>query len=120
MSQETRPIQNGSTVTITPSALTEIKRLIAEEKDPKNLFLRLGVAAGGCSGMSYAMSFDDQTSQNDSEFDFEGVRVIIEEKSLAYLQECTLDYKTGMLSGGFQFSNPNARRSCGCGSSFSC
>ncbi len=120
MTQETQPIHNESNVTITPSALTEIKRLIAEEKDPKGLFLRLGVAAGGCSGISYSMSFDDQATQEDREFDFSGVRVIIEEQSLVYLKECTLDYNGGMLSGGFQFSNPNARRSCGCGSSFSC
>ena len=106
-------------VTITPSAVTELKRLLAEEND-NNLFLRLGVSAGGCSGMSYSMGFDDNPSDMDREFDFDGLKVRVDLKALRYIKDSTLDYKGGMLGGGFQFSNPNAKRSCGCGSSFTC
>jgi len=106
-------------ITVTASAVEEIKRLIAEEKQD-NLFLRLGVSAGGCSGMSYSMAFDNEKKEFDREFDFDGLKVIVELRALTYLQGTTLDYKGGLMGGGFSFSNPNATRSCGCGSSFSC
>ena len=106
-------------ITVTPSAIEEVKRLIAEEKQD-NLFLRLGVSAGGCSGMSYSMAFDNEKKEFDREFDFDGLRVIVELRALTYLQGTILDYKGGLMGGGFSFSNPNATRSCGCGSSFSC
>lgn len=106
-------------IKITPSAVTEIKRLLAQENEP-SLFLRLGVSAGGCSGMSYSMAFDDQPSELDRVFDFNGVPVRVDLKALMYLKGSELDFQSGMLGGGFKFSNPNAKRSCGCGSSFTC
>ncbi|MCH8027524.1 MAG: iron-sulfur cluster assembly accessory protein [candidate division Zixibacteria bacterium] len=106
-------------ITITPEAMVEVKRLISQEKD-ENLYLRIGVAAGGCSGMSYTMAFDTEKTPSDSEYEFEGVKVLVAEKALVQLNGTILDYKGGLMGAGFSFSNPNARRSCGCGSSFSC
>lgn len=110
---------DSKTVVVTKAATDEVKRLMALEKD-ENLFLRIGVAAGGCSGMSYTMAFDTEKLPNDREFDYDGVKVLVENKALSQLAGTTLDYKGGLLGGGFAFTNPNARRSCGCGSSFSC
>ncbi len=106
-------------ILVTKAASDEVKRLIAQEKEP-NLFLRLGVAAGGCSGMSYTMAFDSEKQPTDVEFDFDGLKVLVDNKALSQLNGTTLEFKGGLLGGGFSFSNPNARRSCGCGSSFSC
>ena len=106
-------------VTITEPAIGEIKRLLQKESEP-NLYLRIGVSAGGCSGMSYSMAFDTQKSADDEELDYDGVKVVVDSKALPYVAGSVLDYKGGMLGGGFHFENPNARRSCGCGSSFTC
>ena len=106
-------------VNITPQAIAEIDRLVKQEKDEK-LYLRLGVAAGGCSGMSYTMGFDTEMTDEDQLFVYDAVEVVISGKAVPYLKGTVLDYKGGMLGGGFHFENPNAKRSCGCGSSFSC
>jgi len=106
-------------ITVTPEAATEVQRLLDQEKD-ESLFLRLAVSAGGCSGMSYSMAFDSNPSELDRVFDFNGLTVRVDLKALMYLKGCILDYEGGMLGGGFKFSNPNAKRSCGCGSSFTC
>jgi iron-sulfur cluster assembly protein len=110
---------DAKTVLVTKTATDEIKRLMSLEKE-SNLYLRIGVAAGGCSGMSYTMAFDTEKLPDDREFDYDGVKVIVDGKALSHLSGTTLDFKGGLLGGGFAFSNPNARRSCGCGSSFSC
>ena len=89
------------------------------EKDD-DLYLRLGVESGGCSGMSYSMAFDSNKTDFDREFEFDGLKVIVDFKALRPLAGTILDYQGGLLGGGFQFKNPNAKRSCGCGSSFSC
>ncbi|MBU0983571.1 MAG: iron-sulfur cluster assembly accessory protein [candidate division Zixibacteria bacterium] len=119
MSENTQSLPTDLAVRITPNAVAEVKRLISEENET-GIFLRLGVAAGGCSGMSYSMGFDTNALEGDTEYDFDGLTVRVDSQSLNYLQGTTLDYKGGMLGGGFQFSNPNAKRSCGCGSSFTC
>jgi iron-sulfur cluster assembly protein len=106
-------------VHITPQAIEELKRLIGLEKDP-NLFVRIGVASGGCSGMAYAMEFDNQPQESDGEFDYDGLKVRVDLRAAAYLKGSTVDYKGGLLGGGFTFENPNAKRSCGCGTSFTC
>ena len=118
MTQDTKTTPD-QVVHVTPTAVAELKRLLAEEKEP-TLFVRLGVASGGCSGMSYSMAFDNTPSEMDREFDFDGLKVRIDLKALMYMSGTTVDYKSGLLGGGFQFSNPNAKRSCGCGSSFTC
>ena len=70
--------------------------------------------------MSYTMEFDDQSNQSDHELDFDGLSVRVDSEILEMLQGSTIDYENALVGGGFKFSNPNARRSCGCGSSFSC
>ncbi len=117
MVNQVKPESGQQVIVFTPGAIAEVKRLMAEEK-AENLFLRLGVSAGGCSGMSYSMAFDNEPGEFDREFDFDGLRVRVDLKALMYLSGTTLDYKGGLSGGGFQFHNPNARRSCGCGSSF--
>jgi iron-sulfur cluster assembly accessory protein len=106
-------------VAITPEAIVEIKRLMELEAEDK-LYLRIGVAAGGCSGMSYSMAFDTNKKDTDLELDYDGIPVVIDAKAAPYLAGSVLEYKGGLLGGGFNFTNPNARRSCGCGSSFTC
>lgn len=106
-------------ITLTPAAVIEVKRLIALEKE-ESLYLRLGVAAGGCSGMSYSMSFDTERTEADLAIDYDGFTVVMEPKSLPHMAGSVLDYQGGMLGGGFVFSNPNAKRTCGCGTSFTC
>lgn len=112
------PTAAPGAISLTPTAVAELKRLIAQEKE-SDLFVRLGVSSGGCSGLSYAMEFDNQAKEGDREFTFDGLTVRVELKALMYLNGVTLDYKTGLM-GGFSFANPNAKRSCGCGTSFTC
>jgi iron-sulfur cluster assembly protein len=118
MTQETKTTEE-QVVIVTPPAVEELKRLIAAENEA-GLFVRIGVTSGGCSGMSYSMAFDTNPSEMDREFDFDGLKVRVDLKALMYLTGTTVDYKSGLLGGGFAFSNPNAKRSCGCGSSFTC
>lgn len=119
METNTNQKTDNQVVNITAEALEQIKKLMDEEKED-NLYLRIGVAAGGCSGMSYSMAFDTEATDNDQKFDYSGVNVVIDNRAIPYLQGTILEYKGGLLGGGFNFNNPNARRSCGCGSSFSC
>lgn len=103
---------------LTPGAIKEVKRLLENQKDPE-LNLRLGVQGGGCSGMSYFMNFDKSVTEQDKVFDFEGLKVVVDVQSLLFLMEATLDFTGDLMGGGFKFLNPKAKRSCGCGSSFS-
>ena len=106
-------------VTLTPSAITEVKRLMTQQNQP-NLALRLGVKGGGCSGLNYVMGLDSaEPKQFDQTFDTEGVKVLVDTKSHLYLDGMTVDYVNSLQGGGFQFNNPNAKKSCGCGTSFS-
>ena len=105
-------------ITLTPTATQEVKRLIEKEQKP-NLGLRLGVKGGGCSGLSYVLAIDDVTpKQYDTVFEQDGVTVVIDAKSHLYLDGTTIDYKNSLMGGGFEFSNPLAKKSCGCGHSF--
>jgi len=105
-------------ITLTQSAAQEVKRLLEKEQKP-NLGLRIGVKGGGCSGMSYMVALDDATpKQYDSVFEQEGIKVLVDAKSHLYLDGMTIDYKTNLMGGGFEFNNPNAKKSCGCGTSF--
>jgi len=119
MTDQTNTSAEEKIISVTPSAVSEIKRLLAEETD-QDAFLRIGVTKGGCSGFSYAMEFDTNILPLDREFDFDGLKVRVDLKVLMYLNGTTIDYQGGLKGSGFTFSNPNAKRSCGCGSSFSC
>ena len=103
-------------VNLSESAKSEIKKLIGQEKDTDGV--RLSLLAGGCSGLSYHMEFD-KIKENDFVSESDGIKVIIDPKSALYLNGITLDYQGGLNGKGFTFSNPNATKSCGCGTSFS-
>ncbi|MCL4470939.1 MAG: iron-sulfur cluster assembly protein IscA [Gammaproteobacteria bacterium] len=103
-------------VTLTEKAATHIKNFIA--KRGKGVGLRLGVRTNGCSGMSYTLEFADELNDTDSQFESHGVKVLIDPKSLAYLDGTELDYAREGLNEGFKFNNPNVKNQCGCGESF--
>ncbi len=105
-------------VNVSEAALKQVKQLMASQ-NLGNSFLRMGVKGGGCSGLSYSLEFDTEMGPHDKVFEFDGVKVIVDAKSYLYLNGTTLDYVTQGLTGGFTFQNPNAKASCGCGSSFS-
>lgn len=105
---------------VTASAIKRIRAAMAKEGiSPQEGGLRLGVKGGGCSGLSYSISFDTHPRERDRIFIFDGVRVFIDPKSFVYLNGMTLDYEETLMRQGFNFINPNSTRSCGCGSSFS-
>jgi iron-sulfur cluster assembly protein len=104
-------------VSMTPVAANRVKELMATQK-VDNAFLRMGVRGGGCSGMTYDLQFDNELRKHDKQFEVDGVKVVVDVKSYLYLNGTTLDYVTQGLTGGFTFVNPNAKSSCGCGTSF--
>ncbi len=104
-------------VDITESAGSKIKELLADQANPQ-LFLRVGVQGGGCSGFTYGMGFDEDLKENDEQFDLEGIKVVIDEDSLKLIKGTRIDYQETMMGGGFTIDNPNAIATCGCGSSF--
>jgi len=104
-------------VTFTPNAVAEIKRLMGEDGFDKENRLRVGVKGGGCSGMTYVLGFDKQTD-NDEAFDIEGIPCVMEKTHGIYLMGMEVDWEGGLNSRGFTFNNPNASKTCGCGTSF--
>lgn len=105
---------------VTDSAVKRIRTVMTNEGiSPEEGGLRLGVSGGGCSGLSYVIKFDTHPRERDRIFEFDGVRVFIDPKSFVYLNGMTLDYEETLMRQGFNFINPNASRSCGCGTSFS-
>ena len=104
-------------VSLTPVAINRVKELMTAQK-LDNAFLRMGVRGGGCSGMTYDLQFDSELRKHDKQFEIDGVKVVVDVKSYLYLNGTTLDYVTQGLTGGFTFVNPNAKSSCGCGTSF--
>jgi iron-sulfur cluster assembly protein len=104
-------------VELSPVAAKRVKELM-ESQHLENAFLRMAVRGGGCSGLSYSLEFDTELRKFDKEFEVEGVKVVVDAKSYLYLNGTTLDFVTQGLTGGFTFVNPNAKSSCGCGSSF--
>ncbi len=105
-------------VHVTPKAVAKIKAAFARE-GVSGGGLRLGVLGGGCSGLSYQFKFDPRPRTTDSVFEFDGVRVFVDPKSMLYLDGMILDYKESLMYSGFAFENPHAKKSCGCGTSFS-
>lgn len=103
-------------VNVTPKAVGKIKEAFAKQGVAGGL--RLGVLGGGCSGLSYQFKFDPKPRPTDNVFEFDGVQVYIDPKSMLYLDGMTLDWKDSLMQSGFVFENPHAKKSCGCGTSF--
>lgn len=107
-------------VILTEKAASEIKRVMQDQQLEEGMSLRVAVTGGGCSGFQYALGFDkDYDAAKDSRFDMHGIVVLVDKKSALYLDGTTLDFHDGINGRGFTFNNPNAVKSCGCGSSFS-
>jgi iron-sulfur cluster assembly accessory protein len=104
-------------VSFTATAITELKRLMAAPDFDTTQQLRVGVKGGGCSGMTYILAFDHQT-EKDSNFEIEGIPCIMEKAHGIYLMGMEVDWQGGLNSRGFTFNNPNASKTCGCGTSF--
>ena len=106
-------------IMLTEKAAVEVKRIIEDQKLEDDVILRVGVTGGGCSGFSYALGFDKAFDEKvDSRLEFPGVPVVVDKKSALYLGGTTVDFYDGIEKRGFTFDNPNAVKSCGCGSSF--
>lgn len=105
-------------ITLTESAVSEVKTALQKDSHP-GWGVRLGVAGGGCSGLSYTMKIEEAPAPNDQVFDFGGLKVFCDPKSYLFLNGMVLDFSNELLNGGFRFNNPNAQKTCGCGTSFS-
>lgn len=120
----TNPSNSGTApirgIEVTDKALARIRSaMVKEQVSPETGGLRLGVQGGGCSGLTYNIRFDSKPRERDRVFDYDGVRVFVDPKSFIYLNGMILDYQEGLMQQGFVFRNPNATKSCGCGTSFS-
>ena len=104
-------------ITVSEAAIGQIKRLVAKDGRP-DVFLRVGVKGGGCSGFEYVMKLDVKHTQIDMEANLDGIKVVVDAKSAKFLQGSSLEYTGNLIGGGFKVENPNAARSCGCGTSF--
>jgi iron-sulfur cluster assembly protein len=104
-------------IIVSPVALARVQQLIAKD-GREGVFLRLGVKGGGCSGLEYVIKLDTQPSKLDISVEIEGVRVVSDSKSAKFLDGAVLEFTNNLIGGGFKFENPNAGRSCGCGTSF--
>jgi iron-sulfur cluster assembly protein/iron-sulfur cluster insertion protein len=116
--EQTPQVDEGAVITLTDTAISKVKELIAAESE-ENLALRVAVRPGGCSGFSYEMFFDTDVAADDISADFGGFNVVVDPSSAPLLKGATLDFKDGLQGAGFSVNNPNATRSCGCGQSFS-
>ncbi len=104
-------------INVTPKAVQKIKEAFSKHGVAGGL--RLGVQGGGCSGLSYLFRLETKERPKDNIYEFDGVRIFVDPKSLVYLDGMTLDYRESLIHSGFVFENPNAKKSCGCGTSFS-
>jgi iron-sulfur cluster assembly protein len=105
-------------ISLTDKAYSEVKKIMEANKIPETYGLRVGVKGGGCSGLSYSLGFDSEARDSDKIINKDGVRIFIDTKSLFYLSGTQLDFTDGLNGRGFVFNNPNATKTCGCGSSF--
>ncbi|GIT40586.1 MAG: iron-sulfur cluster assembly accessory protein [Candidatus Neomarinimicrobiota bacterium] len=108
----------AATIIVTEKAVKRLKAVMSSEGKEDHV-LRMSVEGGGCSGMSYKMDFDMAQGDFDKVFETNGLKVVCDLKSWLYLKNITVDYSDDMLTGGFKIKNPNADRTCGCGTSFS-
>lgn len=105
-------------INISQKAIDEVKRIMEENSIPAGYGLRIGVKGGGCSGLMYNLGFDAEARDDDRILNVQDVTIFIDPKSLFYLMGVQLDYTDGLMGRGFTFNNPNAAKTCGCGSSF--
>jgi iron-sulfur cluster assembly protein len=106
-------------ITVSERAANQVNILMQTESLNEGYFIRVSVVGGGCSGLSYKMDFDNEPQENDQIFESNGYKVVCDMKSFLYLCGTELDFTDGLNGKGFQFNNPNANRTCGCGESFS-
>jgi iron-sulfur cluster assembly protein len=107
-------------IKVSKSARKKVSQLMEEDGySPVQDFVRVGVKSGGCSGLSYKLTFDKSKDEEDRLFEDNKVKILVDKKSLLYLLGTTLEYSGGLNGKGFVFNNPNAQRTCGCGESFS-
>ena len=104
-------------IKVTDTAKKQAIRLM-EDEGKEGYFIRVGVEGGGCSGLMYQLTFDNEDKEGDKEFNDNGIKVVVDKKSFLYLIGTTLDFSGGLNGKGFVFQNPNADRTCGCGESF--
>lgn len=109
----------GELVRLSSTAVARVRMLLERERRPSTAGLRLSVSDGGCSGLRYVLALENEAQPEDLGYEIEGVRVFVDRKSAPYLKGMQLDYVDGLHGAGFKFINPNADRTCGCGSSFS-
>jgi iron-sulfur cluster assembly protein len=106
-------------IQLSEAAVRQVKELKRAQNLSEDVFLRMGVKGGGCSGMSYVLEFDNERGATDKQFDIDGIKVVCDMKSYLYLNSTTLDYVKQGLTAGSTFVNPQAKSTCGCGTSFS-
>jgi iron-sulfur cluster assembly protein len=116
VAQNPTPDVASPLIQVTPKAVDKIRQAFAKQGVTGGL--RLGVLGGGCSGLSYQFKFDTKPRANDHVFEYGDVKVFVDPKSMLFLKGMTLDYKESLMQSGFAFENPNAQKSCGCGTSF--
>ncbi len=116
--EEQQQVFQNATITATKSAVKRLKGVMAAD-GKEDHFLRMSVEGGGCSGMTYKMDFENEKGEFDKEFESNGLTIICDLKSWLYLKDIEVDYSDDLLNGGFKIKNPNAERTCGCGTSFS-
>jgi iron-sulfur cluster assembly protein len=105
-------------IQLTQRAIDKVKEIL-ETQDPKPAGLRIAVVGGGCSGFNYSMAFENNPGLLDKVYQFDGLKVFIDQASLLYLEGASVDFVETLEAAGFKFDNPNVRSTCGCGSSFS-
>jgi iron-sulfur cluster assembly accessory protein len=105
-------------ITVTPVATTKVKEIMSQQ-NPAPIALRVAVVGGGCSGFSYHMAFENQENTTDNVYEFDGLKVLVDQMSEMYLENVSIDYIETLEGAGFKFNNPNVKSTCGCGSSFS-
>lgn len=107
-------------IKVSDQAKIKAAQLMTEDGfDPAEDYIRVGVKSGGCSGLEYVLGFDNKQNETDQIFEDNGIKIVVEKKSILYLAGTTLEYSGGLNGKGFVFNNPNASRTCGCGESFS-
>src|SRR5579884_831825 len=105
-------------ISLTPLAVEKVKEIMSQQ-NPLPSGLRVAVVGGGCSGFTYHMAFENQTNETDNVYEFDGLKLMVDQMSEMYLDGAEIDYVESFEGAGFKFNNPNVRSTCGCGSSFS-